>query len=586
MDSLSGPIPMDTESAQLRLGQHKTLARFACWGAVTALGLLQAWAHRNSMNPDGISYLEIGRSGISGLHGLVNAYWSPLYPFLLSLTFRWFNPSLFWEFPAAHFLNFAIYLAGYGCFELLIREFQLSRRIANESVEKKYLLSGEELYWSGAAFYVWASRYWLGTALVSPDLLVAVIFCLATAMLLRIRRGDNGWFTFALLGVILGLGYLAKAPMFLLGFVIVFAAYRLVHDSTPGLPRAAIALLLFLVIAAPFVTALSRSKHRFTFSDTSTISYAEYINHVPLFVRWHGEDPGSGTPAHPTRRLLADPPLFEFATPVPGSYPPWYDPSYWYEGLRAHFSLKGELWAIFRAANEYLKMFSRSGVLWCVLIALIWVTRKGGDLDRSDHAWWPVLLPGLAALAMYSLVHAETRFVTGVGLSFVLWALSRVQTATRVSSRSVFWAKLAIFLAPAIAIAWNVITDLKLLSHPHPFAAWEAAEGLHAAGVPPGAKVVYIGTGREALWPHLAQVQIIAEIPDPGWNRYVGLDGEARAAVLQTFAGTGATAVVTRHPEVARSNSEWQRLADTDLFVLRLVRPEPSHAPRASENYP
>jgi hypothetical protein len=564
----------------------RTVARFSGWGLVATLGLLQVWAYRNSMNPDGISYLEIGRAGISGWHGFVNAYWSPLYPFLLSLMIRWFKPSPFWEFPATHFLNLAIYLSGYACFEFLVREFLASRQISRDSDERKYLLSDAELYLSGTIFYVWASRYWEGTALVTPDLLVAAIFCLATAILVRIRRFEQGWLTFALLGLILGFGDLAKAPMFLLGFVFVFAAYRLVQSTPRGLARAGVALLLFLIIATPYVTALSRSKHRFTFSDTSTISYAEYINRMPLFVSWRGEDPGSGTPVHPARRLLADPALFEFATPVPGSYPPWYDPSYWYEGLHAHFSVKGELWAIFRGANEYLKMVSRSGAFWCVLVALIWVTRQGGGLDRANRPWWPVMLPGVATLVMYSLVHAETRFVTGVGLALVLWALSRAQVAPAAAPQKILWAKVAVFLAPAIAIGWSLTMDLKRLTHPEPFAAWESAKALHAAGIPAGAKVGYIGVGLITQWPHLAGVQIIAEMPDPGWSRLVTLDRETRQNVLQKFADTGATAVLTGHAEVARSDPGWQALGNTGLFVLMLAHSEPSHTPGASENYP
>ena len=562
----------------------RTLARISGWGIVAALGLLQAWAYRNSMNPDGISYLEIGRAGISGWHGFVNAYWSPLYPFLLSLVLRWFEPSPFWEFPATHFLNLAIYLAGYASFEFLVREFLANRRMSQSSVEDKYLLSRAELYLGATVFYVWASRYWSGTVLVSPDLLVAAIFCLATAILVRIRRREQGWLTFALLGVILGFGYLAKAPMFLLGFVFVFAAHRLVRNAPQGLARAGLALLLFLIIATPYVTALSRSKHRFTFSDTSTISYAEYINRMPLFVSWRGEDPGNGTPVHPTRRLLADPALFEFATPVPGSYPPWYDPSYWYEGLHAHFSVKGELWAIFRGANEYLKMFSRSGVLWCVLVILIGVTRRGGGLDRTDLPWWPVLLPASAALAMYSLVHTETRFVTGVGLVLIVWVLSRVQVAAAGTPQKARRAKIALLVAPAIAVAWSAATDLQRLTHPEPFVAWESAQALHAAGIPFGAKVGYIGAGLVTQWPHLGGMQIIAEVPDPGWRRLVALDPETRQAVLQKFANAGAAAVVTGHGEVARSDPGWQPLGNTGLFVRVLFSAEPSHLRGASEN--
>ncbi len=549
---------------------------------MATLGFLQTWVFRNVMNPDGISYLEIARTGLSGWHGFINAYWSPLYPFLLSLVLRWFKPSAYWEFAAAHFLNFTIYLVGYACFELVIKELLRSRSISTQERQRKYLLSDEELYVSGTLFYVWSACYWLGT-LVSPDFLVAAIFWLATVVLLRVRRDSQGWATFVLLGLLLGLGYLAKAPMFLLGFVFAFATYRLAENTTRASARAAVALLLFLIIAAPLVTALSHSKHRFTFSDTSTISYAEYVNQVPLFVRWHGEGTESGTPAHPLRRIWADPPLFEFATPIPGSYPPWYDPSYWYDGVRAHFSLRGEFWAIVRGANEYLKMFSRSGVLWCVLVAVIWAARKGGGLDRSDRPWWPILLPGVAALAMYSLVHVEVRFVTGVGLFLIAWTLSRVQISPMLSGKRVFWPKMVIFLAPAIAIGWYATHDLSIVE---PFTAWQATQALHDVGVPAGAKVGYIGIGLDAHWAHLTQVQIVAELPDPGWNRFVALDNQTRQAVLQEFASTGAIAVVTRHAEVAQSDPGWQQLANTNLFVLLLAPPEPGGAPGASENYP
>jgi hypothetical protein len=575
---------MESLPSRRSTGGRSALCPIASWSAVVALGLLQVWAHRNAMNPDGISYLEIGRAGISDWQGFVNAYWSPLYPFLLCIALRCLHPSSFWEFPVSHFLNFAIYLASYGCLQFLIKQFQVARRLSIPGAEREYLLSDEELPLMGTVYFLWASRYWLGTVLVSPDLLVSVVFYLATAMLLRIRCGKPGWLSLGLLGVILGLGYLAKAPMFLLGFVFVFAAYRLLQDRTQALLRAAVALFFFLTIAVPFVTVLSRNKHRFTFSDTSTISYAEYINQMPLFVGWRGEIPGGGTPAHPTRQLLAEPPLFEFATPVPGSYPPWYDPSYWYEGVRAHFSLKGELRAIFRAANEYLKMFSRSGALWCVLFALIWITRQGGGLDVSNRPWWPVLLPGLAAFVMYSLVHAETRFVVGAGLVLVFWALSRVQAAAVTTRKSLRVAKRILLLAPSLAIGWSATSDVRRLARPEPFVAWEAAAALHAAGLPPGANVGYIGTGLEAYWAHLARLRIIAEIPDPGWSRFAALDSEAKQAVLEKFARAGVLAVVTRHAELARGDPAWQRLAGTDLFVLILAPPEPANSPRASEN--
>jgi hypothetical protein len=145
---------------------------------------------------------------------------------------------------------------------------------------------------------------------------------------------------------------------------------------------------------------------------------------------------------------------------------------------------------------------------------------------------------------------------------------------------------MAVFLVPAIAIAWSVRTDLTRLMHPERFVAWEAAQALHAVGIPVGAKVGYIGVGLITQWPHLSGVQIIVEMPDPGWSRLVALDPEIRQAVLRKFADAGATAVVTGHAEVARGDPGWQPLGTTGLLVRSLTPSEPSHARGASENYP
>src|SRR5690242_15554536 len=90
----------------------KVNPRIFFWCLILVLGLLRVWAHRNDVTPDSISYIEIGwATARGGLHQVINAYWSPLYPFLLSLVFRFFHPSAQWEFAAAHLLNFLVYVA-------------------------------------------------------------------------------------------------------------------------------------------------------------------------------------------------------------------------------------------------------------------------------------------------------------------------------------------------------------------------------------------------------------------------------------------------------------------------------------------
>jgi len=90
---------------------------------------------------------------------------------------------------------------------------------------------------------------------------------------------------------------------------------------------------IFAAIVGLYIWALSEAKGRFTWGDSAWLNVAIHVNGVP-YVNWQGGPESSGQPIHPTRQLSMRPPIFEFATPIPGTYPPWYDPAYWNEGVR------------------------------------------------------------------------------------------------------------------------------------------------------------------------------------------------------------------------------------------------------------
>jgi 4-amino-4-deoxy-L-arabinose transferase-like glycosyltransferase len=362
------------------------------WLAATAIAALEVWSHRNDLSPDGISYIELATTSLEqGLRGLTNAYWSPLYPFLIRTLFRLFHPSLEHEFAAVHLLNFFLYLASFAAFNLFLKEL-LRARGARERDGEFTPISPRYLEGLASVLFLWAGQFWLGPAIVNPDLCVAGLVYLATAVLLRMLRSGASRTTWILLGVILGIAYLAKAAMFPLGFVFLTCAF-LIALNKRGRPRrvfggAALALGIFLAIAAPWINAISRAKHRGTFSDSGKIAYAEYVNKATLNTHWQGRPPGTGTPLHPTREISTVPPLYEFAEPIPGSYPPWYDPSYWYDGIHPHFDLRGQLWVLFRALNMYFKMISKSGALYAVFIALFIAAKRHGRWQGVSPGMW------------------------------------------------------------------------------------------------------------------------------------------------------------------------------------------------------
>lgn len=550
----------------------KVSDRLLFWSAALFIGLLQTWAHRHDFAPDSISYIELAWAAArSGIAHLVSGYWSPLYPFLLSLEFRFFSPSPPFEFAALHLLNFALFIVMIAGFELFLRELILARRGASPLAAESVDASERAVWLWGGVFFIWAAEFWLGPSLITPDLCVATLAFLATALLLRIRRGFASWPVFLVLGALLGLSYLAKTAMLFIAPVFLFSAFVLGRRSGLSLRaavlRTLLATIIFACFALPFIHALSVQKGRLTIGDAGRINYAEYANRATLWIHWQGEPPGTGTPAHPTRKVFSDPAIFEFATPVPGTYPPWYDPSYWYEGIRPSFDLKNQLWAMFRTANAYLRFFSKSGALWLALAA-VWLSWKKtfcwGGLAAGT---WFALLPSAASLAMYELVHVEFRFVAPFALLLLLGILAKVSFKQAATPWNVRRLPLIIALAPVLAIVWSAARDVTLVVRNAPDEQWEVAQQLHDFGIAPGTQIATIGTGSGAAWAHLAGARIIAEIPDKELPRFIAADARRKRQIFELVSSLGAATVVTWNPAVANSSEGWRAIPGTRYFI-------------------
>jgi hypothetical protein len=89
--------------------------------ASVALGLLHPWVGRYAMNPDGISYLDVGdsffrRDSVNAM----NAWWSPLYPWTIGLVLGVAKPSPKWEFPLVHLVNLGVFVIALFAFRCLL----------------------------------------------------------------------------------------------------------------------------------------------------------------------------------------------------------------------------------------------------------------------------------------------------------------------------------------------------------------------------------------------------------------------------------------------------------------------------------
>ena len=542
--------------------------RVLFWCAAAVVGLIQVWAHRHNINPDSISYIEIAQSAREdGWKSYVNGYWSPLYPFLLTNAFRIFDPGPLRESTVVIFANLAIYLANLACFEWFFRELILLRDASDRPAERGFPISSRTLWICGYVFFLWAGQFWVTPGWVSPDLCAAGLGYLATAALIRIHRGQASWATFVFFGAVLGLGYLAKAPMFPLAFTFLICGFLAVSSDRRAWTRATLAVLVFFMIAAPLAVSLSRAKRRMTFGDSGRINYAVFVNGAPKYVHWEGQPPGTGIPANPQRKLQDEPTVYEFAAPIGGSYPLWYDPSYWYEGIKPHFSLKGQLMALYRTTSSYLRIFSVTGTLYAVFVTLYFLVRKsgswGGGWMEEKFVWAPLA----AAFGMFALVHVEPRFVGGFGLMLLMRLLAGVRFAKPAGKGALGGLASVIILAPALAIVFSTGKNLKDMARPATFEQWEVARGLHEMGIPQGSDLGSIGTGLGAYWAHLAGARIIAEIPDNEQPRFVAADAVRRQQILALFSSVGAGAVITRNAAAANPADGWRQIPGTHYFI-------------------
>jgi hypothetical protein len=554
-----------------------------------ALGSIHTWAAivSYSMSEDGINYLDIGDAYIRGDWNMaLNSVWSPLYSWILGPIMRLSSPSMRWEFAVVQLVNLAIYVAALGCFGFFWRQLTYWRQMRTAAHGGGSHVAWSEWAWValGYSLFIWSSLTLIKIWVVTPDMLMAALVYLAAGLVLRIRLGHTDWLTFSLLGMVLGLGYLSKAVMFPLSLVFLAVSLFSAPGSRRALPRVLAALLVFLVFSAPFIWAVSSAKGRLTFGDAGTLTYVRYVNDVP-YPHWQGEPAGSGTPEHPSRQILDDPPIYEFGAPIGGTYPIAYDPSYWYEGVVAHADARQQLRLVLSSTSFYFDLFLRQqGILVAAVLTMYWMRsrRQSGVIDLVRG--WGLAVVALVAFVMYALVYAEARYV-GVFV-VLLWAdllanlcLPHSQVSTKLVSRLSTTMVLFLFLS---IVAFNVkgFSDLSSSRNGDPGSSqqarspsWpgEVAQELHRLGIQRGDKVGVIGYGFSSFWARLARVQIVAEMlrsdADPFWKG----DAVLQSRVVQAFASTDAEAIVAEHVPSYADLGGWHRVEDSNYYICILA---------------
>ena len=536
--------------------------RISCWAVALTLGAAQAWATRFNMNPDGISYLDIGDAYWRGdWHNAINAYWSPLYSWILGFFLKVLKPSAYWEYPLVHLVNFLIYVAALGCFEFFLTTFiSECRRHRAKSSSSEIGFSEPSWRLLGYSLFVSTSILMIGLGLVTPDVCVAASVYAASGIVLRIRR-EATLGTCAALGAVLGLAYLSKAVMFPLAFVFLAAAF---YRNRSKLRRdVAVAVLLLAGVAGPFIATLSHSKQRLTFGDVGPIAYEICVDGVDIFI------PSGAEVKHPVHKILSFPATYEFAKPVGGVYPLWFDPTYWHDGLRPHWYLKKQLDAIRFAGLLYFWILTTFQLHIVALFSLLLlIAPRPWQCCRRMAREWPLALPGLIPVGLYSLVYAEPRYLAPFVILLWLAGFSGLRFPDSHGMRRFLAFATSAVAATTAFFVGNFVAHQVVASKVVGPVYWEAAESLTQLGLRPGDKLAVFapepfGEGG-AFVARLARVQVTIQSRDTAtkWP----LDEATAGHLTDVLARAGVKAALWHGEPPANSAISWRRLGQTRYY--------------------
>lgn len=596
---------MSTLQARSRIESppnHKPL-RIFCWLVALALGAAQAWATRFTMTPDGISYLDIGDAYWRGdWHNAVNAYWSPLYSWILGFFLKALKPSTRWEYPLVHLVNVLLYTATLGCFEFFLATFIARQKERDRDLSAQGEIGIPEWAWRvlGYSLFISSSIILIGlspvnrdvsVASVNPDTCVTGFVFLASALVMKIRSGLATQRAFVVLGVVLGFAYLAKAVMFPLGFVFLAVAVFAGDLSRKSIRNTAIATLTFLAIASPFIGAISYAKGHPTFSDSGRLTYAGCINGIDPWYPGDGgrltclgtgfvegidePSPVSQHLRHPATKIFDLPAAYSFAEHAVGTYPFWYDISYWQEGVRSHFDASAQLRASGMSVLAYVYLlFTLYLNLVLAFVTLLLISQHGVQF-LSRRFPWELVFPSAVALVLYALVHAEYRYIAG--FTSILWlaTFSMLRFENSAGSRRFIGFGVFAVAATTLWLAGAPLIHGFIATEGSATAYSEAAKALTSLGIRPAEKIGVIssepfGEGG-AFVARLAAVQIIAQVNQS--DRFWSSPASTRSAVLEAFQRSGCKGVLVW--KIPSSAAGWQRLGQTEYYFLKLdARPK------------
>lgn len=520
--------------------------RVLFWIALIGAALAQVVGASDTVNADGINYIELAQRAAAGhLDFAANGYWSPLYPALMAIGLTLARPFALDALPIARGVNVVIIVVCALAFEWLLAT--LERAVAGGDGRETPSIHRVTRRGAAYALFLWAVLRLQQATTVTPDLLVfATLTCIVGLLVTRRSRALTRGEGFAL-GSMLGVAYLAKAVMLPVGLValavLVLLGWRRLGEHAVGewLRVAA----TFALVASPLIVTQTIAQGHLSFGETGRLNYRWYVSHA-------GEQRAREEPIAVTaRRTERDPAQVAltsvsgavlYAGELRGSFPHGLDPSHSEPSDGPHFDLTSQ-WRVLRQNSYWYRVVAGTMTLLALIPMLL------AALDRLPPLMepWPAAVVALTLLALYLLTHVEGRLCGPAIVVLLVALLYGAPSATRRALRIGQKAAMVVLIVAALLRALSTPT---FDTHGGPVDGQaRIARDFAAQGLRPGETVAVVGSPYGLYWAHLAGVHVAVTIPPPDAEHPLDEEGLERVVEEVRARGVSLGAVAWRGGE-------------------------------------
>jgi hypothetical protein len=272
-----------------------------------------------------------------------------------------------------------------------------------------------------------------------------------------------------------------------------------------------------------------------------------------------------------------------------GTYPPWYEPSYWYRGVDAHAPILRLLGVARRGLWDTVHCPQFAGLL--VLTILAW------PFMRELRRHWHLVAFGLVPIAAYSLIATAERYISAFAVIVAASLIACFPTFAAGYRRLGLW-----LIAGAVSAAF-VNAAIRPQANYEQIDAARRVSGF--AGLRPGTKIAIIGNptlgnptlpgflnsgfhvedGRPwgasfngsvwELWAWIARLRIVGEIPPEDAHFFDEASGDRKSQILGLLISSGAEAIISvNHPPFAIPGWKTMECGNLVVYSPMLARVE------------